>query len=1093
MRHSLSVLSIAMLAALLTSASLPAQDTSEGVTSESLAGLKLREIGPAVMGGRIADIAVDHRDPSTWFLAVGSGGVWKTRNAGITWAPIFDGQPSYSVGCVTLDPSNPDTVWVGTGENVSGRHVGWGDGVYKSRDGGHSWQRMGLENSQHIGKILVDPRDSNIVLVASEGPLWSSGGERGLYRSEDGGKSWNATLSIDDDTGVTDIEFEPGNPDVVYAASYQRRRSVWSLLAGGPGSGIHKSTDGGKTWRRITSGLPKGEMGKIGLAVTPADPNIVYATIEASSEERGFYRSLNRGESWERRDDYISNGTGPHYYQEIEASPQFADRVYQMDVFIHVTRDGGASFDILGDGRQKHSDNHALWIDPEDGDHLIAGTDGGLYETFDEGTTWRHFGNLPISQFYKLALDNAEPFYNVLGGAQDLGTLLGPSRTTNGEGVRNRDWYVPMGADGYACAFDPEDPDTIYLQWQVGRLHRYDRRTEEALDIQPQPGPDDPPERWNWDAPVVVSPHSRTRLYHGSQRLWKSEDRGNSWTAVSGDLTRSHNRYELPMSGRVRSVDALYDNGAMSWYSTLTSISESPLVEGLLYVGSDDGLIHVSENGGEDWRSVDGIEGVPDLSFVNDLEASPHDRDTVFAALDAHKTGDFSPLLFVSTDRGRSWSSITGDLPTETIVWSVEQDPVDSRLIFLGTEFGIYVTLDSGSSWVKLTGGVPTISFRDIELHTRDNDLVGASFGRGFYVLDDYAPLRGVASGALGREAVLFPVRDAWWYIPSVPMQAAGKPSQGSSDYTAPNPPFGAVLTYSLKEKALTSKDERRSEEKDLAEKGDSIAFPGWDRLRSEALETGPKVILTILDAGGTAVRRVEGPARAGIHRVSWDLRLPAPDPVDLRVPGFVPPWARAPRGPLAPPGRYRVEMALLTSSGLRSLGQPQEFQVKPIPDDSTSIDYEAVADFQSETAELIRQIRGAAEELRRTGDRLRHMRAALVETPRADAALFTRLGRLEETLDSLRLRLLGDRIRGRWNEPSVPSILGRIGQVAGGHWEARQPPTSTQRNNFELARSGFDAVKEEIRALVETATPELESALESAGAPWTPGRKLPR
>ncbi|MDH4350229.1 MAG: glycosyl hydrolase, partial [Gemmatimonadota bacterium] len=553
-----SVISLA-LAIMSAGHRLGAQTSSESAVASSVSRLELRAIGPALMGGRIADIAVHPANPNTWYVAVGSGGLWKTANAGVTWTPIFEEQASYSIGDVALDPSSPEVVWVGTGENVSGRHVGWGDGVHRSRDGGTTWQRMGLAASQHIGKILIDPRDGNVVFVAAEGPLWAAGGERGLYKTSDGGATWTAVLTVGEHTGVTDVEFDPSNPDVMYAAAYQRRRHIWSLLGGGPESGIYKSTDGGDTWRRIATGLPKGDMGKIGLAVTPADPSLVYATIEANEEERGFYRSRDRGESWERRDDYISGGTGPHYYQEIEASPDDPDLVYQMDVFLHVTRDGGASFDYLETGWAKHSDNHAFWIDPNDGLHLLVGTDAGLYESFDEGKTWRHFPNLPVSQFYKLALDNTTPFYNVLGGAQDLGTLFGPSRTTNVEGVRNQDWYVPLGADGYGVAFDPDDPNIMYMETQVGNVWRVDRRSNELIDIQPQPAPGDPPERWNWDTPILVSPHAANRIYVGSQRVWRSDDRGNSWTPISGDLTTNRNRYELELMGRVWSVDALYD------------------------------------------------------------------------------------------------------------------------------------------------------------------------------------------------------------------------------------------------------------------------------------------------------------------------------------------------------------------------------------------------------------------------------------------------------------------------------------------------------------------------------------------------------
>jgi photosystem II stability/assembly factor-like uncharacterized protein len=1072
-------------------------EAAPDTVGEALGALTLRGIGPALMGGRIADIAVDPRHAATWYVAAGSGGVWKTINAGVTWTPIFEDQPSYSIGCVVLDPSDPDVVWVGTGENVSGRHVGWGDGVYKSRDGGESWQRMGLEASEHIGAIVIDPRDGDVVYVAAEGPLWAGGGERGLYKTTDGGATWERVLYVDDDTGVTDIEFDPRDPDVLYAASYQRRRSVWSLLAGGPGSGIHKSTDGGESWRRLTQGLPKGDMGKIGLAVSPVAPDTVYATIEAQEEAGGFYRSRDRGESWQRRDGYFSGGTGPHYYQEIVASPREAGVVYQMDVFLHVTRDGGGSFSIVGDGRQKHSDNHALWIDPADPGHLLAGTDGGLYESFDDGQRWRHFGNLPISQFYKLALDNAEPFFQILGGAQDLGTLLGPSRTTSAEGVDNRDWWVPLGADGYACAIDRERPELLYVEWQGGRLNRYDRSNDTVIDIQPQPAPGDPPERWNWDSPIALSPHAAGRLYYGSQRLWQSDDRGNSWQPVSGDLTRARNRYELPMSGRVRSIDALYDNGAMSWYSTLTAISESPLAEGLLYTGSDDGLIQVHDPnaGGEDgWRRAARPSGVPELAFVNDVQASLHDPDRVYAAFDAHKMGDYRPLLFVSDDRGASWRSIVGDLPAKHLVWSIAQDHVRPDLLFIGTEFGIFATLDGGSHWHKLAGGMPTIPFRDVEIQRRDDALVGASFGRGFYVLDDYSPLRDIAAGALDGDAYLFPVADAWSYTERIPMQARGKPSQGSDAYSADNPPYGALITYFLSEDRETARDQRRERERELAEQSEDVPFPGWEALSAEELEQPAQLLLTVRDADGRAVRRLTSPAKAGLHRIAWDGRYPAPDPIDFNVPSFRPPWADDPQGRPAPAGRYQVEMALLADGRLQPLGEPRSFELRDLPAAAAAgaSATAETADFQATTQELLRVGQGLAEELGRTGDRLRHARQALVQTPAAPPALFAQADALEAELAGLRLRLQGDRVRGRRNEPTEPSVLERIGQVAGGHWDSRQPPTETQRRSLAVAREQLSAVRNELATLLNERLAPFETELEAAGAPWTPGRALP-
>lgn len=1068
---------------------LRSQETNIATMREAANGLTLRGIGPAVMGGRIADIAVSAQDPSTWYVAVGSGGLWKTENNGIVWNPVFEDQPSYSIGSVTIDPNNSQVVWVGTGENVSGRHVGWGDGIYKSIDGGTTWNNMGLTKSEHIGKILVDPRNSDVVFVAAEGPLWASGGDRGLYKTSDGGKTWQLVLKIDENTGVTDMEFDPENPDIIYAAAYQRRRHVWALLSGGPKSGIYKSTDNGESWSQKSTGLPKGDVGKIGIAVTLSDPNIVYATIEADQTEKGFYKSMDKGESWKLQSSYISGGTGPHYYQEIEVSPTNPDLIYQMDVFIRVSRDGGHNFKVLGTGREKHSDNHALWIDPSNGKHLLAGTDGGLYETFDEGTTWRHFPNLPISQFYKLSLDTTEPFYNIVGGAQDLGTLLGPSRTMNTEGVRNSDWYVPLGADGYDNAFDPKDPNIVYMEIQEGNLNRYDRSTEEGMDIQPQPGPGEAPERWNWDSPILISPFNHKRLYYGSQRMWRSDDQGNSWTPISKDLTSNVNRYELDIMGRVWSVDALYDNGAMSKYATLTSISESPKMEGLLYTGSDDGLVNISEDGGASWRQSGELPKVPEKSFINDIEASAHDSNTVFVSADAHKFGDFKPYLFISKDRGRSWKSIVGDLPSQTIVWVIKQDPVNPNLLFLGTEYGIYFSTNTGENWIQLKSGVPTIPFRDLELHPRDNDLVGASFGRGFFVLDDYTPLRTLSDAVKAEKNELFAVRDAWWYVPNTPMQAKGMPTAGSTSFAAENPPFGAIFTYYLKDIPKTSKAIRKEREESLRDKNMSIPFPGWDQLKEEATESEPKVLLLVSDENDEPIRWVEGSAKKGLNRVNWDLRLPPPDPINLTEPEFKPPWAGDDQGPLAAPGTYSVKLYILVNGSLEEQGDAESFLVKPV-NNKKATDTKSVALFQKETAELSRQISIAGEKMGELSERLRYIKAALVKTPKGAPKLFERFEELGDNLNELRTKLNGNPIKSSLNESTAPLIRSRVGQVAYAHWETTQAPTETQKRNIEIASVDFIKFQEELRSYLMKLE-SLEADLEEAGAPYTPNRKL--
>lgn len=1079
---------IAALAALALLPGLAATQAT-AIPARAAESLPMRAVGPALMGGRIADIAIHPSDLRTWYIAVGSGGVWKTTNSGVTFTPVFDGQASYSIGTLAIDPSNPGTVWVGTGENVSGRHVGWGDGVYRSRDGGATWQKMGLGNSQHIGRILVDPRDGNTVLVAAEGPLWSAGGERGVYRSTDGGATWSATLQIDENTGVTDLEFDPSNPDVIYAAAYQRRRHVWGFLAGGTGSGLYKSTDNGRSWRKLSQGLPGGEIGKIGLAVTPADPSRVYATIEAGASGRGFYASHDRGESWEKRNSYISGGTGPHYYQEIEASPTNADLVVQMDVFLQITRDGGRTFGNLETGHDKHSDNHALWIDPTDGRHMIVGTDGGLYESFDEGTRWRHFPNLPISQFYKVALNDREPFYDILGGAQDLGTLHGPSRTRHEEGVRNQDWYVPLGADGYGVAFEPGNPDLMYLMWQQGSLARKDRRNDETVLIKPQPAVSDAPERWNWDSPLLVSPHRPARIYYGSQRLWRSDDRGDSWTAISGDLTLGGERYAQRYYGRSWSVDALYDHGAMSKYATTTAISESPRAENTLAVGTDDGLVQVTTDGGATWTRTAAMPGLPPLSFVNDVEFSVHDARTLFVAADAHKIGDFAPYVYVSADLGRTWRSIAGDLPRGTIVWAVQQDHERPELLFLGTEFGIYWSPNAGSNWHRLGGGMPTIAVRDIKLHRRDNDLVAATFGRGFYVLDDYSPLRALSAGVRADGAALMPVRDAWWFVPYQVGQATGRPELGTTDFTTPNPSHGALLTYYVAAMPGTAQETRRAEERRLAERNADVPFPGFDRLRAEQLERGPQLFVAIRNASGATVRLLEAPSRTGLHRINWDLRLASPQPVDLNPPAFRPPWAGEPLGPQAAPGEYTAQLQAVSAAGVRDLGEPQRFTVRPVPNIPGNPDYVAAASFQQRVAGLQLRQAAAGRELGWLREQLRHARASVAAASRPDAALFARIDGLNSQVAALARRMNGDPARASLNESSEHSIGARLGAAA--QFDHRYPPTATQRREADLADRELTALEADLRGLLERDIPALQAAMAAAGAPWAAGRGL--
>ncbi len=1096
MKRALAAVAFLLSLAATAALAAPAKETSgkdapakpkTKMSAETFSGLALREIGPAMMSGRIGDLAIHPTRRSTWYAAVASGGVWKTTNAGTTWTPIFDAQGSYSIGCVALDPRNPLTVWVGTGENNSQRSVAYGDGVYRSLDGGLTWENVGLKASEHIAKILFDPRTAGVVYVAAQGPLWAPGGDRGLYKTTDNGKTWKKVLEISENTGVTDVVMDPRDPDVLYAASYQRRRHVWALINGGPESAIHKSTDAGATWRKLEAGLPKEDIGRIGLAVSPVDPDVVYATIEAANKAGGFFRSRDAGGSWSKMSSTVSGSA--QYYQELFADPKALDRVYSMDTWMQVTEDGGKTFRKVGE-KYKHVDNHALWIDPDDTDHLIAGCDGGIYETFDRGATWGFIANLPVAQFYRVALDEAVPFYNVYGGTQDNNTMGGPSRTATATGIANADWFITVGGDGFQSRVDPKDPNIVYSESQYGGLGRFDRKTGEVMDIQPQPGEGEDALRFNWDSPLLISPHAHTRLYFAAQKILRSDDRGDSWRAISPDLTRKIDRNKLKMMGRVWSVDAVAKNASTSFYGNIVSLAESPKVEGLLYAGTDDGLIQVTEDGGTAWRKVESFPGVPDITYVSYLLASQHDAGTVYAAFDNHKNADFKPYVLKSTDRGRTWTSIAGDLPERGTVYSLAEDPAGTGLLFAGTEFGLYFSNDGGKRWVQLKGGVPTIAVRDLAIQKREDDLVAATFGRGFFVLDDISPLRTATPELLEKEAVLFPVRPAYMYVPSTPLGLKEKGSMGDAYYTAPNPPFGAVFTVYLKDELKSLRKQRLDKEKEIAKKGGDVFYPSWDELRAEDREEEPALVLTVTDAAGNVVRRLTASPKEGFQRIAWDLRFAAVTPTDLKPVVDDNPWENKPIGPMAAPGTYRISLAKRVGGKLTPLGEPQSFNTTPLGAASLPApDRAAVLAFAEKTARLQRAVLGAVETVGEAQGRLDHLKKALLDAPKADPRLREQALALETRLKDLSVQLNGDDTIASRNEPTPPSLVGRVQGIVYGQWTTTSAPTGTQRQAYDIVAGRFGNVLERLRTLVGQDLRKLEEEAEAAGAPWTPGR----
>ncbi len=876
---------VRVLAALLLSTScLYAQSGSGQLTADGFRGLAFRSVGPSLTTGRVSDLEVDPNHPNVWYLTVGSGGLWKTVNRGNTWKPIFDDDPSYSLGVVVVDPKNSNVVWLGTGENTHNRSTSYGDGVYKSTDAGSTWTRMGLPDSQKIQRILIDPRNSNVVYVAAAGPLWNSGGDRGLYKTTDGGKTWTRALFVNDDVGIGDAVFHPKDPNTIYAAAYQRRRNNGMTIAGGPDAGIFKSADAGATWKRIENGIPTVDKGRIALGVDPRNPDRVYAMVVAHGNQGGFFMSENAGSAWKRMSNY--SGGDPQYYGKIFVDPHRPNTIWNIEAPIMRSTDNGATWQRMP--FQIHSDHHEIVFDNTDPMHMWIGNDGGLYETYDAGDTWRHFTNLPLSQFYRVSADNSRPFYRLCGGAQDNGTVCGPSRTLNSAGIRTSDWFVTGGGDGFQAHVDLTNPDIVYAQSQNGDLARLDLSTGKEVGISPTRGAQDSG-RWHWDSPLVVSRHAAGRIYYAGHRLYRSDDRGNTWTPISGDLTRNLDRTQMPIMGRVWPADAVGLHLYTTTMSVITALDESPLVEGLLYVGTDDGLVQVSENAGGTWRRIESIPGLPEHSYVTDVFASTRDSDTVFATFNNWQRGDFRPWVYQSDDRGRTWKNITGNLPVRSGAWSVVQDSANPKLLFAGLEFGVWFSVDGGGQWVELRGNLPKIQARDLQIQRQWTDLVVGTFGRGAYILDDYSALRSVSAETLGADGWLFPLRP-------VPLfDELGQVRAAWGNETFPNPPFGATLTYHLR----------------------------------EPMAGGAKLVLTITDEAGQQVRRIELPDESGIHRVTWDLRRNPPAPAaGARAGG---PGGRGRLGERVDTGRYTATLGRLVGGQVTALGQPQTVLVVPL------------------------------------------------------------------------------------------------------------------------------------------------------------------
>ena len=956
------------------------QAQAPGLTAEGLKALSFRSLPTNVVTGRIQDIEIDPKNPNIWYVASAFGGLWKTINRGITFEPIFDNYPAHNLCCVVVDPKDSNIVWLGTGENASQRSAHFGDGIYKSTDAGKTWARSGLPNSEHIGKILIDPNNSNIVWVAAQGPLFSSGGERGVYKTTDGGATWTRSLFITDDTGVTDLAFDPRNSNTVFAGSYQRRRHVGQMVGGGPDGGVYKTTDGGKSWQKLKAGLPPGDVGRVALAADPKKPGRIYALIDAKTnvggrgrggpppggnpdapgapgaagaqpaapepplnpptenDGRGFYKSEDNGVTWERMSRERLGG--PAYYSEIFVDPRHPDTVWGINTNMMWTRDAGKTWTQVGVEKGSgafavHVDHHEVVFDPTDPNHILIGNDGGVYETYDDGVSWRMFTNLPVTQYYKLGIGNEKPFYLVCGGTQDNFSLCGPSGTFSTLGIRTSDWFHIAGGDGFQARPDPVDSHYIYATSQEGGLSRFDTRVGRGQGIRPPAGGTlaaaqaqqaaagaagaaggpgaggvgagrgggrGGGDRTNWDAPYIISPHNNTRLYWGSNYLYKSDDRGASWSRVSPDLTRNLDPTEIPIMGKLWPTDSIAFRESTTQLSTIVAVEESPMVPGLLYVGTDDGLLQVSEDDGKTWRKQDTFPNVPKWTYVSDVFPSPLHADTVFVTLNNWQTGDYKPYIVKSTDRGRTFTNITGNLPNKQDLWSVIQDHVNPNLLFVGAEFGVFVSVDGGKQWTQLKGGLPTTQVRDMQVQKRENDLVLGTFGRSFYILDDYSSLREITAQTLAEEARLYPVKNPWL------IQLGGVAQDGSAglatmggNFASPNPPVGANFTYSV----------------------------------GQAIPDGTNLVLTIMDSRGNQVRRMTLADKSpGLRRVLWNMRTDPPAGGAGPGRGAGAPGAQfggrggGPGGNLVPSGTYHAQLGKQVGDTVTPIGPMQSFRV---------------------------------------------------------------------------------------------------------------------------------------------------------------------
>lgn len=1062
------------------SALLSNSKAEDSVKNISLSGLKFRGIGPAVTGGRIVDIAVNPNNTSEYYVASGHGSLWKTNNNGVTFSPSFEAQTAFSMGAVRIDPFNTSIVWAGTGEHNNQTNVIYGDGVYKSEDGGNSWKHMGLKNSEHIGGIIIDPTNHDVVYVAAYGPMRNEGGDRGIFKTSDGGKTWRNVLKISPYTGCFEVHMDPRYATTIYAVAHQRLRKGFTNVGGGEESAIYRSLDSGATWQKMMKGMPSESIGRIGMAISPANPRIIYALVQAK-EGSGLYKSLDQGATWTKESSYTS--AYPFYMQKIVADPKDENKLYSMDLLIQVSYDGGKTFKPLGE-KFKHVDNHALWIDPNNTRHLLSGNDGGVYETWDMGQNWDFKSNIPIAEIYKVSTDNALPFYNVYIGTQDNNSLMGPSQTINSSGITNGDWTFTLGGDGFETQADWKDDNIIYAQSQNGGLVRYHKRTGEQLFIQPV-NMLDSGYRFDWDAPLLISGFDNRRLYFAANKVFRTSDQGNSWEVISPDLTRGVPQRLQKVMGKSWSIDELVTKTSQA---NITALAESPLDESRIYAGTGDGWIHVTTDGGKTWNRAQSLP-IDEFTRVHQVIASRHNQWVAYATCHGVNNGDYQPHLLKTMDGGKNWFQVNGNLPARGSTYTIAEDHVKEQLLFAGTQFGLYMTVDGGTEWIKLMNGLPTTTIMDIDIHRRENDLVVATFGRGVYILDDYSPLRSLSDSFIRQKAAILPVKDALMFVPANPFGFKGKGFMGADFFTAPNPEPGATFTYFIKEEVKTLKQKRREAEKELQKKGLDLEYPAYEVLKMEAEQPDPYLLFTITDEGGNVIRKIKTGITKGFNRVTWNLRYLPFTPVSFTPFEDTYAWNEPDVGYMVVPGNYQVSLTQFVDGKFVELVAPQSFTCKPMDAAPlTGTGKLAIDVFNKKVAELTRAVSGADVYRKELAQKIPYLKQAILAAPANPAEIYVRVLTIEKTLERINRDLNGDPLRSRYEGVSPISLKARIDQVTGALWNTTSAPTITFKNSYEQAANGFGAVLLALKAVTEQIT-ETEALLDKYHAPYTPGR----